>query len=132
MSTATTRLNRVGLGDAIIMGLSSSGPAQTLAVSLAGLVGSGRLGVNGHVAFNEPGSPWDLRTHVVHLSHATRAAHERQASVPWEIPAWGVTLGIKTLLESRHILLSFSYPLGIDDLDRFNEKRRGSLEAERE
>ena len=29
---------RVGLGDAIVMGLSSSGPAQTLAVSLAGLV----------------------------------------------------------------------------------------------
>jgi glucosamine-6-phosphate deaminase len=63
------------------------------------------LGVNGHVAFNEPGSPWDLRTHVVHLSHATRAAHERQASVPWNIPAWGVTMGIKTLLEARHILL---------------------------
>lgn len=63
------------------------------------------LGVNGHVAFNEPGSAWDLRTHVVHLSHATRAAHERQALVPWNIPAWGVTMGIKTLIESRHILL---------------------------
>jgi glucosamine-6-phosphate deaminase len=63
------------------------------------------LGVNGHVAFNEPGSAWDLGTHVVHLSHATRAAHERQATVPWRIPAWGVTMGIKTLLESRHILL---------------------------
>jgi len=38
LSTPTPRRNRVGLGDAIIMGLSSSGPAQTLAVSLAGLV----------------------------------------------------------------------------------------------
>ena len=37
VSTSTQR-NRVGLGDAIIMGLASSGPAQTLAVSLAGLV----------------------------------------------------------------------------------------------
>jgi glucosamine-6-phosphate deaminase len=63
------------------------------------------LGVNGHVAFNEPGSPWDLGTHVVHLSHATRAAHERLARAPWRIPAWGVTMGIKTLRESRHILL---------------------------
>jgi glucosamine-6-phosphate deaminase len=63
------------------------------------------LGVNGHVAFNEPGSAWDLRTHIVHLSHATRAAHERQASVPWNIPAWGITMGIKTLIEARHILL---------------------------
>ncbi|HWY96705.1 MAG TPA: APC family permease [Steroidobacteraceae bacterium] len=38
MSNSTLPRNRVGLGDAIIMGLSSSGPAQTLAVSLAGLV----------------------------------------------------------------------------------------------
>ena len=38
MSAATSHTNRVSLGDAIIMGLSSSGPSQTLAVSLAGLV----------------------------------------------------------------------------------------------
>jgi glucosamine-6-phosphate deaminase len=63
------------------------------------------LGVNGHVAFNEPGSPWDLGTHVVHLSQATRAAHERQAQELWRIPAWGVTMGIRTLLQSRHLLL---------------------------
>jgi glucosamine-6-phosphate deaminase len=63
------------------------------------------LGVNGHVAFNEPGSPWDSTTHVVHLSRATRAAQEQQARERWGIPACGVTMGIKTLLESRHILL---------------------------
>jgi amino acid transporter len=34
----TNQANRVSLGDAIIMGLSSSGPSQTLAVSLAALV----------------------------------------------------------------------------------------------
>jgi len=33
-----SRTDRIGLGDAIIMGLSSSGPSQTLAVSLAALV----------------------------------------------------------------------------------------------
>lgn len=63
------------------------------------------LGVNGHIAFNEPGSPWNLRTHVVNLSPATRAAHERQAQVPWNIPTRGVTMGVKTVMESRHILL---------------------------
>jgi amino acid transporter len=46
LSNSTLPRNRVGLGDAIIMGLSSSGPAQTLAVSLAGLVAvSGYSGV---------------------------------------------------------------------------------------
>jgi amino acid transporter len=38
MSGPPARQHRVGLGDAIILGLSSSGPAQTLAVSLAALV----------------------------------------------------------------------------------------------
>jgi amino acid transporter len=36
--------NRFSLGDAIILGLSSSGPAQTLAVSLAGMVAACRYG----------------------------------------------------------------------------------------
>lgn len=68
------------------------------------------LGVNGHVAFNEPGSSWDLRTHVVRLSQATLGVHQRQAGVPWEIPEYGLTMGIKTLLEARHILLLIAGP----------------------
>jgi amino acid transporter len=36
--TSTSQSDRVGMGDAVIMGLSSSGPSQTLAVSLAALV----------------------------------------------------------------------------------------------
>jgi amino acid transporter len=46
LSTSTNPSERVGLGDAIIMGLSSSGPSQTLAVTLASLVAvSGYSGV---------------------------------------------------------------------------------------
>ena len=37
-ANGATAADRVGLGDAIVMGLSSSGPSQTLAVSLAALV----------------------------------------------------------------------------------------------
>jgi amino acid transporter len=42
--TTSIDAKRVGLGDAIVMGLSSSGPAQTLAVSLAGLVAASGYG----------------------------------------------------------------------------------------
>jgi glucosamine-6-phosphate deaminase len=63
------------------------------------------LGVNGHIAFNEPGTAWDQRTHVARLSHATRATHAAQATSPWRIPPFGITMGIRTLLESRHVLL---------------------------
>ena len=33
------------------------------------------LGSNGHIAFNEPGTPFDSRTHVVALSESTRKAN---------------------------------------------------------
>ena len=42
--TDNGKADRVGLGDAIIMGLSSSGPSQTLAVSLAALVAASGYG----------------------------------------------------------------------------------------
>jgi glucosamine-6-phosphate deaminase len=63
------------------------------------------LGANGHVAFNEPGSAWDSTTHVAQLSPATRAAAARQMGSAWQVPTLGITMGIKTLSQSRHILL---------------------------
>lgn len=54
------------------------------------------LGTNGHIAFNEPGSSWDERTHVVQLSQSTN---------PWPMPREGITLGIRSLLDARQILL---------------------------
>jgi glucosamine-6-phosphate deaminase len=63
------------------------------------------LGTNGHIAFNEPGSSWTQRTHIVHLSRSIRADHARQATSGWEIPTRGITLGIQNLLEARHVLL---------------------------
>jgi glucosamine-6-phosphate deaminase len=63
------------------------------------------LGTNGHIAFNEPGSSWELRTHVVELSPSTRAQFERQAAPSREVPSHGLTLGIRNVLEARRILL---------------------------
>jgi glucosamine-6-phosphate deaminase len=63
------------------------------------------LGMNGHIAFNEPGSSWDERTHLVQLSPVTLAAQAAQAKTPWRIPAQGITLGVRNLIEARHILL---------------------------
>ena len=44
MTRYSSKQAHVGLGDAIVLGLSSSGPAQTLAVSLAGLVAACHYG----------------------------------------------------------------------------------------
>ena len=56
------------------------------------------LGGNGHIAFNEPGTPFRSRTHVVPLSEQTRAAN-RTASTH------AITMGLGTILESRAIVL---------------------------
>jgi glucosamine-6-phosphate deaminase len=63
------------------------------------------LGANGHIAFNEPGSSWNQRTHMVDLSQSTRASHANDTALPWQIPNRGLTLGIQNLLEARDILL---------------------------
>jgi len=63
------------------------------------------LGTNGHIAFNEPGSAWDVRSHVVALSPSTRAQYERETAGSREVATHGLTLGIRNLLEARRVLL---------------------------
>lgn len=63
------------------------------------------LGRNGHVAFNEPGSPPDSRTRVIDLTEESR----QQSAAYWEgeatIPEQAVTMGLGTILSARKIVL---------------------------
>ncbi|HVT44193.1 MAG TPA: glucosamine-6-phosphate deaminase [Thermoanaerobaculia bacterium] len=62
------------------------------------------LGSNGHIAFNEPGSPFDSRTRVVHLAEETLRANAEE--FPGErVPERAITMGIATILASRSILI---------------------------
>lgn len=56
------------------------------------------LGGNGHIAFNEPGTPFESRTRVVALTEHTRAANKTPST-------HAITMGIGTILESREIVL---------------------------
>jgi glucosamine-6-phosphate deaminase len=60
------------------------------------------IGANGHVAFNEPGSPFDSRTRVVDLASETRAAAAFGAGL---VPARALTIGIATILSARRCVL---------------------------
>src|SRR5687768_2684251 len=62
------------------------------------------LGRNGHIGFNEPGSPFDARTRVVELAPSTRAANA-EFFANGEVPTHAITMGIATILESRAIVL---------------------------
>lgn len=62
------------------------------------------LGRNGHIAFNEPGTPFRSRTRVVELSESTRQANA--AYFPnGDVPQQAITMGIATIMSSRRIVL---------------------------
>jgi glucosamine-6-phosphate deaminase len=63
------------------------------------------LGENGHIAFNEPGTPFGTRTHVAPLAPATRARLTQRGWEAGAVPTHGITLGIRNVLEARQVLL---------------------------
>jgi glucosamine-6-phosphate deaminase len=63
------------------------------------------IGINGHIAFNEPGSSRDSRARVVALTPASREAHSAAFGSLDAVPERGMTLGIADLLEARSILV---------------------------
>jgi glucosamine-6-phosphate deaminase len=65
------------------------------------------LGRNGHIGFNEPGTPFDARTRVVELTQSTRHANA-DLFTDGHVPTHAITMGIGTILESRAIVLLVS------------------------
>ncbi len=76
------------------------------AIAAAGGLGLTFLGLggNGHIAFNEPETPFASCTRVVALSAQTRAANA-SLFAEGEVPTHAITMGIATILESRQIVL---------------------------
>ncbi|WHX99948.1 glucosamine-6-phosphate deaminase [Neobacillus sp. DY30] len=66
------------------------------------------IGQNGHIGFNEPGTPFSSRTHIVTLAENTREANSRFFNSLAEVPTHAITMGIASILDSREILLLVS------------------------
>ncbi len=66
----------------------------------------GGVGINGHVAFNEPYATPSSPTRVETLQYSTFVAHKHSFGNDIDnIPRQGLTLGMKTILESREIMI---------------------------
>jgi glucosamine-6-phosphate deaminase len=63
------------------------------------------LGVNGHIGFNEPGTPFSSRTHVVQLTDSTIAANSRFFTTKAEVPRQAITMGVASIMSAREIML---------------------------
>jgi glucosamine-6-phosphate deaminase len=84
------------------------------------------LGANGHIAYNEPGTPGDSRTGLVTLTaeskHAARMFFKKRP-----VPDQAVSVGVATLLEARQIVLMVS---GAAKADILHNALRGPQTAE--
>ncbi len=83
--------------------------AAAFEVSLrdAGGVGIQILGIgrNGHIAFNEPGTPFTSLTRVAWLADETRADNARFFGSAEDVPLRCITQGIATILRARSVVL---------------------------
>ena len=63
------------------------------------------IGNNGHIGFNEPNTPFGSLTHVVTLTESTRQANKRFFKSIDDVPAKAATMGIRTVMNARGIIL---------------------------
>ena len=78
------------------------------------------LGVNGHVAMNEPASDLQPGPHVAHLADVS-LRHPMLAN-SYTRPSYGLTLGMGDIMASREILLLVSGPNKRDPLQRLMQR----------
>lgn len=63
------------------------------------------IGRNGHIGFNEPGTPFDETTHVVELTESTIEANKRYFDKVEDVPTHALSMGIGSIMQSKKILL---------------------------
>lgn len=66
------------------------------------------LGHNGHIGFNEPDDSFAKLTHCVDLQPSTIEANKRFFASIEDVPKQAYTMGIKTIMQSKKVLLVVS------------------------
>ena len=64
------------------------------------------IGNNGHIGFNEPGTPFDTLTHIVDLTESTIQANCRYFDNDiHKVPKQAMSMGIGSIMKSKKIIL---------------------------
>ena len=63
------------------------------------------IGGNGHIGFNEPDINFEAETHLVKLDENTIEANSRFFNSINEVPTHAISMGIKTIMHSKKIIL---------------------------
>lgn len=82
------------------------------------------LGSNGHIAFNEPNTPFGSGTHVVSLAESTIKDNARLFLSPDEVPRKAFTMGIRHIMQAKRILILAS---GANKADAVSKMAKGPV-----
>lgn len=66
------------------------------------------IGGNGHIGFNEPGTPFNQETFIVELTEKTRQDNKRFFQSIDEVPTHAITMGIQNIMQAKKILMLIS------------------------
>ena len=66
------------------------------------------IGSNGHIGFNEPGTPFDSVTHVVDLTESTIKDNSRLFNSIDDVPRQALSMGIKNIMNAKAIVMVVS------------------------
>ena len=105
-------------------GTASDADAQCLAyeqaIEQAGGIDLQLLGIghNGHIGFNEPGASYEKMTHLVDLTENTIQANSRLFEHKEDVPTQALTMGMKSIMHAKRILLIANGPAKIDILEQ--------------
>ena len=82
------------------------------------------LGSNGHIAFNEPDTPFGSGTHVVELAESTVRDNARLFDDISEVPRRAFTMGIRQIMQAKKILILAS---GANKADAVGRMAKGEV-----
>ena len=82
------------------------------------------LGSNGHIAFNEPNTPFGSGTHVVTLAESTVKDNARLFDDISEVPRKAFTMGIRQIMQAKKILILAS---GANKADAVRKMVKGEV-----
>lgn len=74
------------------------------------------IGRNGHIGFNEPADEFVSPTHLVTLKQNTREANARFFASIDEVPTHAITMGMKSIMQAKKVLLVACGPDKMDAL----------------
>lgn len=63
------------------------------------------IGTNGHIGFNEPSDSFSKQTSMVELAESTIESNKRFFDSAEDVPKFALSMGIKTIMKSKKILL---------------------------